>query len=108
MALALGVGSESDGHDRTDTTGQRKTAEAADTGPRSADYIVAIVNSEPVTNYEVRSRIARVEQQLAQQGGNAPTPPRELIAREVLERIILEKAQLQLAREDRAEQALVA
>ena len=75
------------------------TPSAADTGPRSADFIVAIVNSEPVTNYEVRSRIARVEQQLAQQGGNAPTPPRELIAREVLERIILEKAQLQLARE---------
>ncbi|MBP8205178.1 MAG: SurA N-terminal domain-containing protein, partial [Giesbergeria sp.] len=75
------------------------TPSAADTGPRSADYIVAIVNSEPVTNYEVRSRIARVEQQLAQQGGNAPKPPRELIAREVLERIILEKAQLQLARE---------
>ena len=75
------------------------TPSAVDTGPRSADYIVAIVNSEPVTNYEVRSRIARVEQQLAQQGGNAPKPPRELIAREVLERIILEKAQLQLARE---------
>ena len=75
------------------------TPSAADTGPRSADFIVAIVNSEPVTNYEVRSRIARVEQQLAQQGGNAPTPPRELIAREVLERIIQEKVQLQLARE---------
>ena len=29
---------------------------------------------EPVTNYEVRSRVARIEQQLAQQGGNAPAP----------------------------------
>ena len=75
------------------------TPSAADTGPRSADFIVAIVNSEPVTNYEVRSRVARIEQQLAQQGGNAPRPSRELIAREVLERIIQEKAQLQLARE---------
>ena len=34
------------------------TPSAADTGPRSADFIVAIVNSEPVTNYEVRSRVA--------------------------------------------------
>ncbi len=50
------------------------TPSAADTGPRSADFIVAIVNSEPVTNYEVRSRVARIEQQLAQQGGNAPAP----------------------------------
>ena len=75
------------------------TPSAADTGPRSADFIVAIVNSEPVTNYEVRSRVARIEQQLAQQGGNAPRPSRELIAREVLERIIQEKVQLQLARE---------
>jgi peptidyl-prolyl cis-trans isomerase SurA len=75
------------------------TPSAADKGPRSADYIVAIVNSEPVTNHEVSSRVARIEQQLAQQGGTTPAPPREVIAREVLERLILEKAQLQLARE---------
>lgn len=65
--------------------------------PRSADFIVAVVNSEPVTNYEVRSRLARAEAQLAKQGG--AMPPRDLLAREVLERIILEKVQLQQARE---------
>ncbi|MBY0410925.1 MAG: peptidylprolyl isomerase [Burkholderiaceae bacterium] len=65
--------------------------------PRSADFIVAVVNSEPVTNYEVSSRLARAEAQLAQQGG--AMPPREAIAREVLNRIILEKIQLQQARE---------
>ena len=65
--------------------------------PRQADFIVAVVNSEPVTNNEVRSRLARAEAQLAQQGG--AMPPRELLAREVLERLILERAQLQLARE---------
>ena len=64
---------------------------------RSADYIVAVVNSEPVTNNEVRARAARVEQQMAQQG--SPLPPRDLLAREVLERLIVEKIQLQLARE---------
>lgn len=67
------------------------------TAPRSADFIVAVVNSEPVTNYEVSSRLARAEAQLAQQGG--AMPPREAIAREVLNRIILEKIQLQQARE---------
>ena len=64
---------------------------------RQADYIVAVVNSEPVTNHEVNVRLARIEQQMAKQG--AAQPPRELLVREVLERIIIEKAQLQAARE---------
>jgi peptidyl-prolyl cis-trans isomerase SurA len=64
---------------------------------RQADYIVAIVNAEPVTNNEVRARLVRLEQQLAQQG--SPMPPREQLAVQVLERVIAEKAQLQLARE---------
>ena len=70
---------------------------ASTTAPRQADFIVAVVNSEPVTNNEVRSRLARAEAQLAQQGG--AMPPRDLLAREVLERLILERVQLQQARE---------
>ncbi|MFL6691951.1 MAG: peptidylprolyl isomerase [Ramlibacter sp.] len=69
----------------------------ADTGPRAADYIVAIVNSEPVTNIEVRTRLLRFEQQLAQQG--AAMPPRAELSRIVLERLVSEKAQLQLAQD---------
>jgi peptidyl-prolyl cis-trans isomerase SurA len=68
-----------------------------DTGPRAADFIVAVVNSEPITNNEVRNRLLRYEQQLAQQG--SAMPPRPQLAREVLDRLITEKAQLQLARE---------
>ncbi|MDD2713782.1 MAG: peptidylprolyl isomerase, partial [Simplicispira sp.] len=64
---------------------------------RQADYIVAVVNSEPVTNHEVSVRLARIQAQMARQGGAQPTP--EVLAREVLERTILEKAQLQAARE---------
>lgn len=85
-----------------------------DTGPQPADYIVAVVNSEPITNYDVRLRLVRFEQQLAQRG--AALPPRPQLAREVLERLISEKAQLQLAQElgvrvddamvDRAEQSV--
>ncbi|GAC1599743.1 MAG: peptidylprolyl isomerase [Ramlibacter sp.] len=70
---------------------------ARDNSPRAADFIVAVVNSEPITNNEVRSRMIRFEQQLAQQG--TPMPPRAELARQVLERLIGEKAQLQLARE---------
>ncbi|PWW46820.1 peptidylprolyl isomerase [Melaminivora alkalimesophila] len=64
---------------------------------RAADFIVAVVNSEPITNNEVRQRAERTAQQLMAQG--APMPPRDVLAREVLERLILEKVQVQLARE---------
>jgi peptidyl-prolyl cis-trans isomerase SurA len=87
--------------------GVRPAQRPAETGPRAADYIVAVVNSEPITNSEVRARMARFEQQLAQQG-TAP-PPRQQLLREVVDRMITEKAQLQLARETgvRADDALV-
>lgn len=77
--------------------GGASPAAPRDNTPRPADYIVAVVNSEPITNNEVRARMLRIEQQLAQQG--APMPARNELARQVLERVISEKAQLQLARE---------
>ncbi|NDP38707.1 MAG: molecular chaperone SurA [Rhodoferax sp.] len=63
----------------------------------AADYIVAVVNSEPITNNEVRAALQRVQQQLAQQG--RPPVDSKVLARQVLERLINEKAQLQLARD---------
>jgi peptidyl-prolyl cis-trans isomerase SurA len=62
-----------------------------------ADFIVAIVNSEPVTNNEVKTRLIRYERRLAGQG--AALPSRIDLAREVLEDIIREKLQLKLAKE---------
>jgi peptidyl-prolyl cis-trans isomerase SurA len=55
------------------------------------------VNSEPITNNEVRARVGRVLQQMSQQGEAATVSP-ELV-RQVLERLVVEKAQLQMARE---------
>jgi peptidyl-prolyl cis-trans isomerase SurA len=75
----------------------RPAGRGNESGPRAADYIVAVVNSEPVTNNEVRTRMLRFEQQLSQQG--TAMPPRPELARQVLERLISEKAQLQLARD---------
>lgn len=69
----------------------------AESGPRTADYVVAVVNSEPITNTEVRTRLVRFEQQLAQQGSAMPS--RAELSRIVLERLISEKAQLQLAQD---------
>jgi peptidyl-prolyl cis-trans isomerase SurA len=72
-------------------------AAAGTGGQRQADYIVAVVNSEPVTNNEVRARMLRTEQQMLQQG--AAVPPRAELARLLMERMIVERTQLQLAKE---------
>ena len=70
---------------------------AAPAGVRAADHIVVVVNSEPITANEVRQRAAMVAQQLARQGsgsGNAAA-----IEREALEQLIVERTQLQRAKE---------
>jgi peptidyl-prolyl cis-trans isomerase SurA len=72
-------------------------AAAAQASTQQADYIVAIVNAEPITNSEVNLRADRAAQQIAQQG--AAQPPRDLLLRQVLSRLINEKAQLQSATE---------
>lgn len=64
---------------------------------RQADYIVAVVNSEPITNNELRAEVQRLMQQFAQQG--RPLPDVQEVTRQMLERLISEKTQLQMARE---------
>lgn len=81
-----------------------------------ADFIVAVVNSEPITNTEVMREAQREYQQLEQQR-RAP-PDIGLLLPEVLEALINRKAQLQTARDtglrveesaiDQAEQAIAA
>lgn len=63
---------------------------------RQADFIVAVVNSEPITNSEVRSKLSRTEQQMQQQG--IALPPRGEFVQQLLERMINDKTQLQMAR----------
>lgn len=69
----------------------------AQAGVIQADFIVAIVNSEPITNNEIKTRLIRYERRLAEQG--APMPSRADLSREILEDIIREKLQIKLARE---------
>ena len=61
------------------------------------DRIVAVVNNEVITGLELRARIEQTRRQLARQG--AQLPPEEVLQRQLLERLIVERAQLQLARE---------
>ena len=64
---------------------------------QAADYIVAVVNSEPVTNSEVQRELQRLVQQMTQQ--RRPLPDRKEMARQVLENLINQKVQLQSASE---------
>ena len=74
---------------------------AASTAPRAgvqrpADFIVAVVNSEPITNNEVRAKLLRTEQLLQQQG--TTVPPRSELLPQLIERMVSDKAQLQAAK----------
>ena len=64
---------------------------------RPADFIVAVVNSEPITNNEVQSLKNRLEKQ-AQPGSGLPDAKQLL--QQALDQLIIEKAQLQMAREN--------
>jgi len=63
------------------------------------DRIVAIVNSEAVTSSQLRDRVIRIRQNLKKQGQEAQLPPTEILERQVLEQLIMERVQLQQARE---------
>ena len=65
--------------------------------PQAADFIVAVVNSEPITRNELAARVQRVRKQLA--GQNRAMPPEDALTREVLENLIVEKVQLQAAQQ---------
>jgi peptidyl-prolyl cis-trans isomerase SurA len=61
------------------------------------DRVVAVVNNEAVTLHELRDRLANVTRQLRQRG--TPLPPREVLEKQVLERLIVDRVQMQFARE---------
>lgn len=73
------------------------TAAAQPSPVRSADYIVAIVDRELVTNAEVQQRLAALRREAAQ-GGQA-LPPDDELRRRMLDTLIDERAQLSAARE---------
>ncbi|MFM2111824.1 MAG: hypothetical protein RLZZ271_484 [Pseudomonadota bacterium] len=62
-----------------------------------ADYIVAIVNTEPITYRDVLRQLLRLEQQLSRQG--AALPSREVLAKQVLEKLIDDRVLVHEAKE---------
>ncbi len=67
------------------------------TAPQPADRIVAVVNDEVITLVELKARVAQADYQLKQQ--NIQLPPPEIFERQILERMISDKVQLQFAKE---------
>lgn len=65
--------------------------------PLDADYIVAVVNAEVITRHELNTRLDAALRQLRAQG--TPLPPQEQLERQMLERLIMERVQLQYAQE---------
>jgi peptidyl-prolyl cis-trans isomerase SurA len=61
------------------------------------DRIVAVVNKDVITYSELNKAIDVAERELRRQGGQPPA--RDILERQMLERLILDKAQLQMARD---------
>ncbi|MBP9714003.1 MAG: peptidylprolyl isomerase [Sterolibacterium sp.] len=65
--------------------------------PVLADRIVAIVNDDAITINELKARIDTAERQL--RGQNIPLPVQSVLEKQVLERMIVDRIQLQMAKE---------
>lgn len=61
------------------------------------DSVVAVVNDGVIMRSELDDRIAQVEQQAQTQDGSLP--PRSQLAQQVLERMVMDEIQLQMARQ---------
>jgi peptidyl-prolyl cis-trans isomerase SurA len=70
---------------------------AAGIAARPIDRIVAVVNSEAITAGELALRMKTIERQLREQ--RIETPPADVLEKQVLERLIVDRAQIQAARE---------
>ncbi len=64
----------------------------------TVDRIVAVVNDEVITRNELNLRLARAESQLARQG--TPSPPRAELEKQILERMISDRAVTHFAKEN--------
>lgn len=72
-------------------------AQAQSRQPLAIDRVIAVVNEEAITAYELRDRMVNVVRQLRQRG--TPLPPREVLEKQLLERLIVDRVQIQFARE---------
>jgi len=70
-------------------------AASANAAPQDIDRIVAVVNNAVITEYELNKRVEQVIRQLASQ--KTQSPPRRTLEKQLLERMINERALMQIA-----------
>jgi peptidyl-prolyl cis-trans isomerase SurA len=63
--------------------------------PRTLDSVVAVVDDNVILKSELDARLADIQQQIRER--NLPAPPADMLRKEVLEQLILEQLQLQMA-----------
>jgi len=68
------------------------------TDPVEADRIIAVVNDEVITLNELRQRLDSVVSQLRRQG--TPLPPADVLEKQMLERMVVDKVQVQFAKDN--------
>ena len=66
--------------------------------PNTADYILAVVNQELVTNAELQLRLARIREDAAR--NKTPLPPADQLRKQVLDVMVDERVQITNAREN--------
>lgn len=76
---------------------QANTASSASVQAQPADSIVAVVNTDIITRNELDERMRTIEQRMRRQG--MALPPPDQLRRQLLERMIVDRAQIQLAKE---------
>ncbi len=74
-------------------------AQTATPAPKAiaVDSIAAVVNSDVITRQELNARVRMIERRMTSQ--NAALPPRDQLEKQLLERMIIDRAQMQLASE---------
>jgi len=72
-------------------------AQAQPRVPLPVDRVVAVVNDEVITSNELRERLAEIERQARSRGG--ALPERATLEKQLLERLIVDRLQLQFAKE---------
>lgn len=75
----------------------QQTQDFQSTQRQALDSVVAVVNNDVIMRSELDDRVAQIEQQNQSQSGSLP--PRAQLERQVLERMVMEEIQLQMAEE---------
>lgn len=97
ILLCLGFGTLPEAAAQTKLSDSLQSAPLASKRVQLADAIVAVVNTEVITRQELIERMGMIEARMKQQG--VAMPPRAEFQKQLLERMIVDRAQMQLAKE---------